>query len=113
MDHTPSIVPVARRWLLHVASNLAQTAHVKLSTKDGLCTICRTHRSPLDLASNVVQTAHVKVSTNDELCTLRRTRHSPLVISFKSGINSTRQSVDERWIVQHPSYPSLAVGYYM
>ena len=37
---------------------------------DGLCTICRTHRSLLDLASNLVQTAHFRVSTSDGSCTI-------------------------------------------
>ena len=50
------------------------------------------------------QTAHVKVSMNDGSCTIRCTRRSPLVISFKSGTNSTRQSVNKRWILHHPSY---------
>ena len=45
------------------------------------------------------------------LCTIRHTRRSPLVISFKSGTNSTCQTVDEWWIVYHLSYLSLAVGF--
>ena len=40
MDRAPSVVPVARRWIL--TSNLVQTAHVKMSTNNGSCTIHRT-----------------------------------------------------------------------
>ena len=70
-DHASAVVPVTHRWIL--ASNLVQTAHVRVSTNDGSCTICRTHHSPLDLASNLVQTAHVKVSMNDGSCTICHT----------------------------------------